>query len=517
MMVGVKDTPSSFKRLEAIVKEAGVLEGINSLLGYDEQTNMPSKGVNARGEMKGVQSRLVSELWQSEKMEITLKEIEIDLYRLEEHQLKFFERVRAIYQRAKAIPPELVEESERLKSQSFAAWKEARAKSDFRVFLGFLKKVYKMARQFADLYGYDDHPLDALLPDFEPGMTTEMFTKIIDELIPQLKLLLGRIQASPLSGDNTTLQRPYIPATQMELSQELLKLIGVDMGAAKLDVSTHPFTTWIGPNDTRLTTRFEKRCTASLFSALHEGGHTLYCQSLDPSIQWFNPPKGISMALHECWSRLFENVVGRSEEFWRHAYPILCHYYPYFRKVHLDDFLRAINKVEPSFIRVEADEVTYQLHIILRFELERDLLAGEVKVEELPEIWRAKMKEYLGIVPPDDAKGVLQDVHWSQIYIGYFPSYMLGNLYAAAVFRQALNEIPRLRKEIAVGNLKPLLKWMKFHFRHGYLYTGPELIQKITSKGPSAQPYLRYIREKFNELYSIYRGGEIIESNLEVI
>jgi len=309
----------------------------------------------------------------------------------------------------------------------------------------------------------------------------------------------------PNKPDEKIFKGHFSKRLQKKLSLEALKVIGYDFNKGRLDTAPHPFTETVGPEDVRVTTRFVlKDLAPALFAPIHEGGHALYSLGKDSLLKWVKLDTDYSLGLHESQSLMWENIVGRSLSFWKFFYPKLQNIFPRFRNIALKDFYRAINTVKPSLIRIDADEVTYNLHVILRFEIEEALIKGEIKVKDLPELWNKKMKEYLGVVPKNDAEGVLQDIHWSLGCFGYFPTYMLGNLYAAQLFATAKREIPELEEEIAKGNLSVFLEWlrMKVH-RFGLIYEGPELIREVTGESPTLKFWLDYIKEKYSKIYDI--------------
>jgi len=415
------------------------------------------------------------------------------------------QRTRSIYQRSKAIPPDLFRTFNEAKSKAYSVWVEAKEKSDFKIFQPALEEIIGFVRKFAELYGYDKNPYDALLPDYEPGMTAENLKGIIKPLREKLVPFVSLLRKQSDQPDETILQGHFPEELQTKLSLEALRVIRYDFNQGRLDTTVHPFTISIGPDDTRVTTHFlPDKLAPALFATLHEGGHAIYDQGIHPTMKWVYLDSGYSHGLHESQSRMFENMVGRSLSFWKFFYPRLQGIFPYYKNIQLKDFHRAVNTVKPSLIRIYADEVTYNLHIMLRFEIEEALLKGEIEARDLPGLWNTKMQEYLGILPENDAKGVLQDVHWSSGYVGYFPTYMLGNLYAAQLFVAAKKEIRELEEEITKGNFKNLLAWLRAKVHSfGYVREAPELLREVTGDGPSSEPWLKYIKDKFGKIYGI--------------
>jgi len=494
-----------FDKLLERLKVATKFNYAASLLEWDQQTQMPNGGADGRAEIYAAVKTEGFKLFTSDEIGEILEKLagkEEKLTRMNQALLK---RITAIYQRSKAIPPDLFRAFNEAKSKAYAIWVKAREKSDFTLFQPALENIIKFTRQFAELYGYKKNPYDGLLPDYEPGLTTEDLRTIVNHMRKELVPFVRRLLEQPNKPDETLLEGNFSEDLQRQLSLEILKVIGYDFNRGRLDTTPHPFTTSVGPDDVRVTTRFQTdKLAPALFATIHEGGHALYDQGKDPLLNWLYLDTGTSYGIHESQSRMWENIVGRSLNFWKFLYPQLQNTISRYRGVALEDFYRAINTVKPSLIRIYADEVTYNLHILLRFEIEEALLKGELEVNNLPKLWNEKMQEYLGIVPENDAKGVLQDVHWSDGYFGYFPTYMLGNLYAAQLFAAAKREIINLEEEIAKGNLNTLLEWLraKVH-RFGLIHEAPELLREVTGRDPTSEPWLNYIKEKFSKIYDI--------------
>ncbi len=489
---------------KALLAEIGKLDSATSLLSWDERTYIPPKAHEARAKVVGKLAKMSFEQFTSDEMGSYLEKLSAmdTLSDLDKASVK---RVSKDYKRFRAIPPALYEQYTIDRSQSEFAWEKARADNDFTAFEPYLTKMVDYARQFAELFGYEENPYDALIEDYEPGMTAAELKTIIEPLRAELVPFVQRLMEEGTPPDDSFLQGTFPADKQKQVSLKALEAMHYDFGAGRLDVTAHPFTTRIGPHDTRITTRYlEDNLLSSFFSSVHEGGHALYDQGIPDELTWSGLDDGASMGIHESQSRLWENMVGRSREFWHFFYPTLIDVFPQFEGIPLDSFYRAANRVEPSLIRVEADEVTYNLHIMLRFELEEALLNQRIEVRELPDLWRDAMKRYLGVVPPDDAQGVMQDVHWSAGLIGYFPSYMLGNLYDAQIYRTALREIDDLPGKISRGELLPLREWLrdKIH-RFGRIYDPKELLQRVTGEGPDPQYFLDYVRTKYGEVYRL--------------
>jgi carboxypeptidase Taq len=502
--------------LEPLITELRHIQHIASaasVLSWDQETYMPRGGGHARAEhlatLQGLaHDRLVSpsverllHQWIDESTGATR-----DDGRSDEAARALLREVWRDFSRAKKLPSEFVVRLGRECSLAQQVWTDAKQKSDFNIFLPNLRTVLALKREEAGYLGYRTTPYDALLDTYEPGMTVAALTPLFAALRSRLVPLLQRIMTAPRQPDETILHRPYDPARQIEFGRLVLTAMGYDFDRGRLDVSAHPFTTSFHPSDVRVTTRvYERELPACLFSCIHEGGHGLYDQGLNPDRYGTPLGEALSLGIHESQSRLWENCVGRSRAFWRCFYPLLQRTFAdALAGVPEDDFYAAINRVRPSLIRVEADELTYNLHVMLRFEIEQALIEGRLAPEALPAAWNAKMREYLGVEPPRDADGALQDVHWSLGAFGYFPTYTLGNLYAVQFYRQAALELPDLDGEIAAGRLVTLTKWLnqKIH-RWGRTFTAEQLVQRITGGPLSPEPFLSYLEQKYTEIYQL--------------
>ncbi len=486
------------------LREIGKLNSSLALLHWDQRTYLPEKGHSARAEVIGKLSKMLFELAISDELGRYIEELEKrdDLSEQEQASVRVVGRE---YRRHKAIPPDLFEKFAIARSRSETAWEKAKQNSDFSSFRPYLEEMVDFSRQFADYFGYEENPYDALLEEYEPGMTTaklrEIITPLRDELVPFIKRLLN---------DGTRLHTEFLRGTfpvekQRQISLRVLEAMGYDFKAGRLDTTVHPFTITTGPGDVRVTTRFiEDDLLSGLYSSIHEGGHALYDQGIPDELRWTGLDEGASYGIHESQSRMWENIVGRSLPFWQFLSPILSEIFPQFATISPEEMYRAVNVVKPSLIRVEADEVTYNLHIMLRFELEEGLINGRIVVKDLPELWNEAMERYLGVVPPNDAQGVLQDVHWSGGMFGYFPSYMLGNLYAAQLFATARKEIPGLEDEFSRGDFTKLLSWLRENIHQfGKIYDPPVLIERVTGEKPAPRYFIDYITTKYSEIYGL--------------
>lgn len=504
--------------LEALTAKLLEIQRINSaasLLSWDQETYMPAGGGEARAEQISTLQGIAHQKLVSPDIERLLASwidpgtgeiLDSPGDSWDESSRSLLREVWRDYSRAKKLPSDFVMKLSRECSLAQQVWAEAKENRSFSQFLPNLRTILSLKREEAEYLGYKESPYDALLDVYEPGSTIAtlrpLFTQIKGRLVPLLK----RIQQSPIQIDDAMLFHTFDQARQLEFGRMVLIAMGYDFERGRLDLSAHPFTTSFHPTDVRITTRVHEHDLQScLFSCIHEGGHGLYDQGLDPV--YFGTPLGdsVSLGIHESQSRMWENCVGRSRPFWRFFYPMLQQMFHHqLRSLDSEQFYAAINRVKPSLIRVEADELTYNLHIMLRFEIEQDLVEGRTRPEDLPWIWNRKMEEYLGIVPSNDAEGVLQDVHWSFGAFGYFPTYTLGNLYSVQFYEQAKLEIPHLEDEIAAGQLMVLRRWLgqKIH-RWGRMFTPDHLSRRVTGKSLDPEPFLTYVEKKYGEIYGL--------------
>jgi carboxypeptidase Taq len=401
------------------------------------------------------------------------------------------------WEKERKVPTELREELTRTAWQAFPVWVDARRNSDFARFQSALERNLELKRRYIECFDVED-PYDALLDDFEPEMKTsevrDAFARLKEGLIPL-------IAAAPKDLDDDFMRGPWPREAQERLNPIILERFGFEPGAYRVDATEHPFASSMGTQDIRLTTRFPEH-QLGLFATMHEAGHGLYEHGVDPSLERTPLCRGASLALHESQSRMYENLVGRSRPFWNWFYPQVRDAFPeVLGDVELDRFYRAINAVKPSLIRIEADEATYSLHIILRFELEQDLIAGSVEVKDLPEAWNTRMHEYLGVDVPDDARGVLQDVHWSRNTFGYFPTYALGNIVSVQIWDRIVEALPDVEDQFEQGEFGQLLGWLRENLhRHGRKFTPKETLERVAGSGLDPEPYLRYLESKLGEL-----------------
>ncbi len=488
-------------------EEMGKFRSAYALLEWDMRTKMPSKAAMDRSEVAGKLARTAFEMSTSPKAATFIEYFNRPKIndRLSEVDRRNIYLVTKEYRRVSSIPPETFEKFTIACSKGENIWQEAKAESNFAKFKPYLEEIVGYLKEFVELYGYEKNKYDALLEDYEPSMTTEDLRKIIGGLKSELVPFIKKLATEGEKPDTSILKGKFEKSQQEKLSRDVLNAMTYDFDGGRIDETVHPFTIGIGYGDVRITTNYhEEDLTSALFSTMHEGGHALYEQGIAQEYRWMPVHNGASMGIHESQSRTWENLVGRSEAFWKFFFPQLQTHFGHFKKISIEDFYRAINSVEPSLIRIESDEVTYNLHIMLRFEIEEALINDRIKVGDLPDVWNSKMKEYLGIEPPDDAHGVLQDVHWSGGQFGYFPSYMLGNLYAAQFFAKAKEEIRDLDMQISNGNLKLLREWQreKIH-RYGALYDPKDLIMKVTGKPLDYKYFMNYVKDKFSKVYGV--------------
>ena len=486
------------------LREIGKLSSALSLLHWDQRTQLPKSGQETRAEVVGKLTKMVFELSIADELGRYLEELE-KRDGLSEEERASLRVVGKAYRRNKAIPPDFYERFAIAASKAETTWEKAKEQSDFLLFRPHLEEMVEYARQFAEYYGYEESPYDALIEEYEPGMTSRELRAVIEPLRQELVPFIKRLQEEGTPPETDFLRGTFSKEEQRSLSLTALRAIGYDFDAGRLDPAVHPFTISIGSGDVRVTTRFLVDDPLSgLFSSLHEGGHALYDQGIAPKLRWTGLDEGASYGIHESQSRMWENLVGHSLPFWTFFQPTFAETFPAFSGIPAGALYRAANVVEPSLIRVEADEVTYNLHIMLRFELEEGLITGKIAVRDLPELWCDAMNRYLGVVPKEDTEGVLQDVHWSSGLFGYFPSYMLGNLYSSQIFACVQKEIPDLDEHFARGDFAPLLTWLRERVHcFGMTYEPKDLLKRITGEDPDASYFVRYIEEKYSRIYKL--------------
>jgi carboxypeptidase Taq len=495
------------KQLKALLAEVVDLNHVQALLGWDQQTYMPQEGSEARGNQLATLGRISHQKFTSDEIGKLLEDLEKEFEGADSDSddARLLKVTRHDYDQATRVPSEFVAEFAVVTAKAFEAWVEAKEKSDFSIFQQHLEKIVELNQRFVTFFPPADHPYDVLLDQFERGMKTADVREIFDALRPQQVELLRAIAEKP-QVDDAFLRTDYDEKKMWEFSELIAGKFGYDWERGRQDLAAHPFTTNFSINDVRITTRFEEENpTNMLFSTMHEVGHGLYELGIQQDYERTPLAGGASLGVHESQSRMWENLVGRSMPFWEHFYPEFQELFPsQLGDIDLDTFYKGLNKVEPSLIRVNADEATYNMHIMLRLELEIAMIEGAIEVKDLPEIWNTKMEEYLGITPPNDAKGVLQDVHWSGGMMGYFSTYALGNLISLQLWEKIMADIPDLPEQFRAGKFDALLAWLreKIHV-HGTKYEPQELIQKVTGSKIDSAPYVRYLREKYSAIYGL--------------
>ncbi len=494
-------------RLRELLGQVVDLNAAQALLSWDQETYMPSGGLNARAQQLATLGQLAHESFVADEVGRLLEELEPLATELDpdSDQARMISVVRRDFDKATRLPATLVAELARSTAVSQQAWKGAREDSDFARLRPHLEPVVDLLRRKAEALGYEETPYDALLDEYEPGMRTARLRVVFAALRKELVPIVQAIAENPVP-DDSFLHQEFDEQLQWEFGLRVARDFGFDLDRGRQDRSAHPFSTSFSIDDVRITTRVQLNFLPScLFGTLHEAGHAMYEQGIDATLERTLLAGGTSLGVHESQSRLWENLVGRSRPFWSFYYGLLQRAFPaQLGIVSVDQFYRGINKVEPSLIRVEADEVTYNLHIMLRFELETALLAGDLAVTDLPEAWNEKSREYLGLMPADDASGVLQDIHWSAGLIGYFPTYALGNLISAQLFERATQEIAGLEDQIALGRFAELLGWLRERiYRPGRKFTASELLRRVAGSDIDAGAWLGYVRDKFGGLYDL--------------
>jgi carboxypeptidase Taq len=494
-------------QLKTVIGEVSDLNSTASLLGWDQQTYMPIGGGEARGQQLATLGKLAHEKGTSDEVGKLLDDLKQEFAGADStsDEAAMVRVAARDYEKAVRVPGEFIAEQAIVTTKAFEAWAEARSKSDFSIFRPHLEKVVELVKQYVSFFPPADHPYDTLLDDYEPGMKTAEVQAIFNSLRPKQVELIKAIAARPQVNDKF-LHKKYNEGKVWDFSAGVTRSFGYDWSRGRMDKAPHPFESSFSVNDVRITNRFEaKNPLATLFSAMHESGHGMYEQGINPAYERTALAHGTSLAIHESQSRMWENLVGRSLPFWEFFYPELKKVFPsQLDGVGLKNFYKGINKVEPSLIRVNADEATYNLHIMLRLELEIAMVEGKIAIRDLPEIWNSKMKEYLGITPPNDAVGVLQDIHWSYGSIGYFSTYALGNLVSAQLWEKINKDIKDLEAQISKGRFEGLLGWLRSNIHnYGRKYDPQALVLKVTGSKITPEPYVRYLKAKYSDIYGL--------------
>jgi len=492
-------------QLKEILAEVSDLHHAASVLEWDQQVNMPPGGGEARGQQLGTLGKIAHEKSTSDEVGRLLDDLKNEVAGADSDDAAFVRVASRNYDKATRVPSQFISRQAVVTSKAFEAWVEAKGKSDFSIFRPHLEEVVKLVQEYVSFFPPADHPYDILLDDYEPGMKTVEVKEIFNNLRPkQVELIKSITSAKQVKDD--FLHKKYTEKKIWGFSETIITKFGYDFSRGRQDKAPHPFQTTFSVNDTRITNRFETgNPLSTLFSAMHEAGHAMYEQGSNPAYERTPLAGGTSLAVHESQSRMWENLVGRSLPFWEHFFPQLKKTFPsQLDGVSASSFYKAINKVEPSFIRVNADESTYNLHVMLRLELEIGMVEGKFAVKDLPEIWNTKMQDYLGIVPPNAAQGVLQDVHWSSGLLGYFSTYALGNLVSAQLWEKINIDIPDLNDQIRNGKFDSLLGWLREKiYIFGHKYDPQDLVQKITGSKIDSAAYVRYLTKKYSDIYGL--------------
>ena len=495
-----------FELLRKRFAEIADLQAASAVLQWDQETYMPPGGARARAEALATIQRTAHARLVADELARLLDETDTwaQAQGPDSFEAALLRAARRDHSRAKKLPGELVAELAKATALALEAWKEARELSDFSAFAPHLERIVALSRRKAEALAVGERLYDSLLDEYEPGTKTSQVEATFRALREGLVPLVREIVARRDKVSNEVLCGASGEKRQLQLCREVVRRLGYDFDRGRQDVSAHAFTTTFSVDDVRITTRLKRDfLPAALYASIHECGHALYAQGIDKACERTPLNDGASLGVHESQSRLWENVVARGRPFCEWLLPRIRKRFPKrFGETDVEAFYRAVNKAGPSLIRVEADEVTYNLHVLLRFEIETDLIEGRLKTAEAPQAWNAKMSEYVGIAPPDDAQGVLQDIHWAAGLIGYFPTYTLGNIMSVQFYEKARLDLPGLEERIAQGDFAPLRGWLEENiYRHGRKYMPNELLQRVVGGGLDSRPFLGYLRRKYSEIY----------------
>lgn len=499
---------TKYQALLEKVHEIHDLTKAQSVLSWDKEVNLPEKGAPARIQQITTLSRFIHQLSTSDEMGELIESAaaELDGLPYESNEASLIRYLRRSYNDARKLPPQFVARMSEVGGKAHVVWIKARADNDFARFRPWLEQVVELCQEMAELYGYEDEMYDALLDKYEQDMKTAEVRAIFDALKAELVPLRQAIEEKGTVVDDSILHQHFSIEKQKQFARYIAAAVGYDFNRGHLGTVVHPFATSFSRDDARITTRcYPDFLNPSLFGTLHESGHAMYEQGTHPDLARTPLARGTSLGIHESQSRMMENMVGRNRGFWQVHFPVLQAFFPgQLGSRTAEEFYRAINKTAASFIRVEADELTYNFHIILRFELEQAMLNGDLMARDLPAAWHDKMEELLGMAPPTDRDGCLQDVHWSRPGFGYFPTYALGNLYAAQFWETAVAQNPTIGNELAQGRTTSLLAWLRQNIhQHGRKFTPRELVQRVTRRPLSHEPFMRYVTSKFSDIYGL--------------
>jgi carboxypeptidase Taq len=474
----------------------------SAVLQWDQETYLPPAGNEMRGQQLATLSELAHRYFVDDQLGNLLNELN-GLDGLDKSQQRNVELSLEDYTKSKKLSSEFVRKMTETVNKSFYAWVDARKKNDFKVFEKPLDDLLILKRQEAELLGYTDHPYNALLNDFEKGCTVNMLDEAFGKIKEPLKDLLAKIMQQK-APDDSFMHQHFDKDAQMKWGHEIVEIMHFDTNAGRQDISVHPFTTSFNAKDVRITTRIDENDFSNMsFSCMHETGHALYEQGL-PFDQYGLPlGEAASLSIHESQSRLWENCLGRNLPFWQHHFPALQKHFPeQLKNVDAEKFYKAINLVQPSFVRTEADELTYHFHVLIRYEVEKQLIGGQLATKDIPAFWNEQYAQMLGVTVKDDLTGCLQDVHWSHGSFGYFPTYSLGSMYAAQLFETVKKAVPNLENEISKGNTQPLLAWLRQHIHvHGRMFNSEQLCTLATGSGLDSRIFIQYLKNKYEKVY----------------
>ncbi len=493
-----------YEDFAAQAKKISTIYSATGVLGWDQEVNMPANGASLRSDQLSILSGIAHELRTDQKYVDLIQSLLEDKTLNEVEKCNVRETWRSI-DRGRKFSKEFVENLSKVISESFAAWHQAKAENKFEIFAPHLEKLVAIKKEEADIVGYKDHPYDALIDDYEPGTTVAEIDILFEDVKNQLVDFTKQILTKPKTNDSFFYQE-FPHEDQRDFCKQLVTEMGYDFKSGRMDLAPHPFCIGFYPQDTRITYRYKtKDLSEIIWSVTHEGGHALYEQGMKMEFVGLPAAGAVSLAIHESQSRLWENNVSRSKEYWQHYMPVLQKYFPgKLDNVTPLDFYKACNKVESSLIRTNADEITYHFHIMIRYGIEKRLMDGTLSVNDLPKVWNESYKNYLGIDVPSDSEGCLQDVHWAHGSIGYFPTYSLGSFYAAQFFDAAKRDMPNLKQDIMEGKLLGLREWLRDNIhQHGMIFTADQLCKRVTGESLNFSHFMNYAKEKYTDIYSL--------------
>lgn len=494
---------NTYEGYKSHLQKIAHLNSAMALLSWDQEVKMPPKGAAVRAQQFSTLSTMVHELSTDSQFENLVSHL-MAKGSFGFKEMRNLQETKEGIEQNKKLSADFIQKSAMARSEAFQTWEKARGEEDYSVFVPSLKKIVDLEREKAELLGYKKHPYDALLNLYEKNLTVDQLEQVFAQVRNQIVPLVKEISKKDQVKDDF-LYLSYDKTKQFDFSVEVLKLMEYDMDAGRQDLSTHPFTINFNSNDVRVTTRVSENDLAEvIWSTIHEGGHGLYEQGLLSDHYGLPSGEYVSLGIHESQSRIWENNVGRAKHWWKFLYPKLQEVFPeQLKDVSLDDFYKAVNKVQPSLIRTSADELTYHVHVMIRYEIEKALMEGAVEVEDLEELWNEKYTEYLGVTPTKPTEGVLQDIHWSHGSLGYFPTYSIGSFYAAQFYAQVEKQIPDIESKLAAGNVSEFLKLMRKNIhQHGKLYTAKQLSEKFTGEPLNIGHFVEYAKKKYSDIYS---------------